>query len=723
MAAVEMTNGRLMDGFRIRTFLDKGAAVESRSLKNSKVANFRSEKMKSRQAGHDKGIDERLYKVVLMLNKGNGKSVEVPVEPVKGSTVGLEASEAMQIVTLEKDSECRLGRVIRVDTETLERLRLDKARLLLGVRCLSRIPPQIRVEMNGETFFLKVSCSAYEDDHCWIDGRKTNSAHGKSPSSDHGSLGRSWMGLEPVEVSEILGKGNKLIVDNRFDGSRGTPSTRASLGDSKEQKVGVLSSSDRPNENQLFEVQIEGGAESNSSSGHNISIEPILDPVSGMYSIRPRLVTRLKSNNVMDFCSRLMNRPNRGGFSPVKVRDSDKSQGAETREGRPEKSKGIVVSEELPRKGENFLAEAKVALELCENLGLIFNEEREVIFNRKESCSKECDYSIQSQSDVIQESKLKLVNSRIVDQMCGTSNKYKFSFVAPEGSAGGLISLWDPEFFKCEHCLRSKSYIILQGERFQMFDELIKCINGLHVPVIIGGDFNITKSKEEKIGVCFHRRAMREFSEFIETLSLVNIPLMGGWFTWSNFRDVPSFSRLDRFLISTEVLLLWPDLFQCVHPKSISDHNPVSMSLINSSWGLRPFKWFNYLADDMNYVKRVENVCLDRRGVGICSILESCKKVSKDWVLNHAGESKVRIKEVEGQCELLEQKLIDGNADLTTVTVLKENRAKLWALIRREEQEWIQKSRLNWAVEGDRNTKFFHLVASARRRSNYIGSI
>ncbi|KAK9006839.1 hypothetical protein V6N11_019170 [Hibiscus sabdariffa] len=253
----------------------------------------------------------------------------------------------------------RLGRVIRVDTETLERLRLDKARLLLGVRCLSRIPPQIRVEMNGETFFLKVSCSAYEDDHCWIDGRKTNSAHGKSPSSDHGSLGRSWMGLEPVEVSEILGKGNKLIVDNRFDGSRGTPSTRASLGDSKEQKVGVLSSSDRPNENQLFEVQIEGGAESNSSSGHNISIEPILDPVSGMYSIRPRLVTRLKSNNVMDFCSRLMNRPNRGGFSPVKVRDSDKSQGAETREGRPEKSKGIVVSEELPRKGENFLAEAK----------------------------------------------------------------------------------------------------------------------------------------------------------------------------------------------------------------------------------------------------------------------------------------------------------------------------------------------------------------------------
>ncbi|KAK9006840.1 hypothetical protein V6N11_019171 [Hibiscus sabdariffa] len=113
MAAVEMTNGRLMDGFRIRTFLDKGAAVESRSLKNSKVANFRSEKMKSRQAGHDKGIDERLYKVVLMLNKGNGKSVEVPVEPVKGSTVGLEASEAMQIVTLEKDSEWLIQCLVR----------------------------------------------------------------------------------------------------------------------------------------------------------------------------------------------------------------------------------------------------------------------------------------------------------------------------------------------------------------------------------------------------------------------------------------------------------------------------------------------------------------------------------------------------------------------------------------------------------------------------------
>ncbi|KAL4273570.1 hypothetical protein GQ457_13G017910 [Hibiscus cannabinus] len=72
---------------------------------------------------------------------------------------------------------------------------------------------------------------------------------------------------------------------------------------------------------------------------------------------------------------------------------------------------------------------------------------------------------------------------------------------------------------------------------------------------------------------------------------------------------------------------------------------------------------------------------------------------------------------------MLEQKLAGGNAECTTVANLKEARGKLWALFKREEREWIQKSRLKWSIEGDRNTKFFHLDASNRRRSNFTGSI
>ncbi|KAL4355296.1 hypothetical protein GQ457_06G015720 [Hibiscus cannabinus] len=100
--------------------------------------------------------------------------------------------------------------------------------------------------------------------------------------------------------------------------------------------------------------------------------------------------------------------------------------------------------------------------------------------------------------------------------------------------------------------------------------------------------------------------------------------------------------------------------------------------------GPRPFKWFNYLADDKDYVKCIENVCLDSRGLGIGNIMKNCKRVSKDCVSNLAGESNVRIKEVEGIYELLEHKLDGGIVDSLIVSDLKEARGKLWALIRRE---------------------------------------
>jgi hypothetical protein len=44
--------------------------------------------------------------------------------------------------------------------------------------------------------------------------------------------------------------------------------------------------------------------------------------------------------------------------------------------------------------------------------------------------------------------------------------------------------------------------------------------------------------------------AMMEFSDFIFEQGLMNLPLAGGTFTWSNNQENPSWSRLDRFLVS-----------------------------------------------------------------------------------------------------------------------------------------------------------------------------
>ena len=53
----------------------------------------------------------------------------------------------------------------------------------------------------------------------------------------------------------------------------------------------------------------------------------------------------------------------------------------------------------------------------------------------------------------------------------------------------------------------------------------------------------------------------------------------------------------------------------------------------------------------------------------------------------------------------------------------REARSLVWKLSRDKERLWHQKSRMLWARNGDKNTRFFHNMASRRPRKNMLDSV
>ncbi|AES88382.2 hypothetical protein MTR_4g054200 [Medicago truncatula] len=81
--------------------------------------------------------------------------------------------------------------------------------------------------------------------------------------------------------------------------------------------------------------------------------------------------------------------------------------------------------------------------------------------------------------------------------------------------------------------------------------------------VCVCGDFNAVRSREEKrsASVGSINSDFTHFNAFIDSNFLCDLPLGGRLFTWFK-GDGKSMSRIDRFLLSEEWCLLWPNCVQ-----------------------------------------------------------------------------------------------------------------------------------------------------------------
>ena len=85
-----------------------------------------------------------------------------------------------------------------------------------------------------------------------------------------------------------------------------------------------------------------------------------------------------------------------------------------------------------------------------------------------------------------------------------------------------------------------------------LWDELVEIRHHWDIPWCCIGDFDVIRFPSERLGCTGFLSAMLDFSQFIEDLSLIDLPLEGEQFTSFSGTDNPSMSTIDRALVSTD---------------------------------------------------------------------------------------------------------------------------------------------------------------------------
>ena len=163
----------------------------------------------------------------------------------------------------------------------------------------------------------------------------------------------------------------------------------------------------------------------------------------------------------------------------------------------------------------------------------------------------------------LQETKLELITKAVIHSLWGGQH-VDWSYLSSCGASERVLLMWDTRVVdKVEEAVGSFSVsckfksVVDQfvwaftgvygpspmSDRRLLWEELFGLSSWWKVPWCMGGDFNVVRFPSEHAGSTIFTTAMCEFSDFISEQGLLDIPIEGANFTWSNYREVESKAR------------------------------------------------------------------------------------------------------------------------------------------------------------------------------------
>ncbi|OAY70197.1 hypothetical protein ACMD2_24755 [Ananas comosus] len=309
----------------------------------------------------------------------------------------------------------------------------------------------------------------------------------------------------------------------------------------------------------------------------------------------------------------------------------------------------------------------------------------------------------------------------------GVNNSWNVRGLNDVGASGGIVTCWNSRDFSCTEVVVGKYSLTVRLEHFankcsffltnvygppawegktDLCNELSALKSVCNGRWILCGDFNLTKDQNERRGRSWSTRLTTMFTDLLNSLELIDIPLGNKSFTWSNMQLCPTLAKLDQFIVSTEWDHSFPLSKEIALPRITSNHALIVLSTANkrtsrlfrfekvwltledfrSQWeelNLKGPSALTFAAKLRHYRKRIKEWCKDEEGT-----------IRRDSKTRYLGRTPAPNGSTGGETE---------SVQAATVKVILD-----------EEILWKTRERQHWLKEGDGNTKFFHAMANGR---------
>jgi hypothetical protein len=324
----------------------------------------------------------------------------------------------------------------------------------------------------------------------------------------------------------------------------------------------------------------------------------------------------------------------------------------------------------------------------------------------------------------------------------------KFDYIPSVGASGGILVIWNSSIFTGDVIEKQRFGITLSFKSTHNNDlwKLTTVYGPCEEPDrslfidwfrghviddsdnwIFLGDFNFYRSLSNRNRPGGNLADTFIFNDAIGHLGLVELPLKGRSFTWSNMQSEPLLEQLDWFFTTANWTVDFPNTEVLPLAKITSDHLPCQIVISTKIPRASLFRFENFWVEQSDFVDTVQQCWNSSNQIAdsarsITSKFKALRSTLKEWS-KHLSNLRLLISNcntVISFLDALEDRRGLYNPEINLRVVVRKQ-LQIW--LRYKNLYWRQRYTVNRIKFGDECTKFFHGMATLSYRRNAISQL